>query len=368
MTMDEPDIYELAFSSISGLSVDDSRQLIDRVGGEREFFVLNRDSLVEATGIDNKIFAREFRDSLLERAYRELAFMEGKRIRFLYHTDPDYPDRLKEIDNAPLRLFVAGNVNLNGSKIIAIVGTRHSTAYGLSAISNIVSDLASSIGDVIVVSGVAYGSDIAAHRAAMKSGLPTVGVFAHGLSTIYPAVHREDVAEMIRRGGGVVTEYGFDAAVHKMNFLARNRIVAGMSDCLLLAESRIKGGAIVTSHLATDYGRRLFAIPGRVSDIYSEGCNALISSGEAQLVMSADDIIESMGWGEKREGRQREMFIQLSADEQKVVDLLRAEGGLSVAAISSRLSMKPGELMGLLVSLEFKGMVANLPGAKVMLT
>lgn len=366
--MGEADVYELAFSSIPGLRVDDAQQLIDRVGGEREFFVSNRESLIEATGTDNKIFARDYRDGLLEQAYRELAFMDGKRIRFIYHSDPDYPDRLREIDDAPLRLFVAGDVNLNASKIIAIVGTRHSTAYGLSAISNIVSDLASSAGDVIVVSGAAYGSDIAAHRSAMKFGLKTVGVFAHGLSTVYPASHRDDVAEMIRRGGGVVTEYGFDAAVHKGNFLARNRIVAGMSDCLLLAESRVKGGAIVTSHLATDYGRRLFAIPGRTSDIYSEGCNALISSGEAQLVMSADDIVEAMGWGEKGEGRQREMFVQLSADEQKVVDLLRTEGELGVSAVSSRLSMKPGELMGLLVSLEFKGIVANLPGAKVMLT
>lgn len=366
--MSDNEIYELAFSSIAGLSPGDAEHLLNLVGGEREFFMMSHESLTEAVGRELRFFERKCRDAMLETAYSELAFMEDKPVRFLYFRDGDYPKRLLETDDAPLRLFVAGNVDLNASKIIAIVGTRHSTAYGLSAIASVVSELASIAKDLIVVSGVAYGSDIAAHRSAMKSGLPTVGVFAHGLSTVYPSAHREDVREMIGRGGGVVTEYGFRSPVHKGNFLARNRIVAGMSDCLLLAESRIKGGAMLTSHLATEYGRHLFALPGRTSDIYSEGCNSLISIGEAQLVMSGSDIAEAMGWGARTEGRQREMFVQLSADEQNVIELLRKEGAMGVSAISSALSKKPGELMGLLVSLEFKGLVANLPGAKVMLT
>lgn len=365
--MDNLSLHKLAFSAITGLSPDNARTLLDLAGGEERFFEMTQHELASLARGDSRIFSREYRDKLLESARHEADITAERRIRFIYFTDEDYPQRLLDTDNAPLRLFVAGDPDLDAERIIAVVGTRHSTPYGLSMVNRIIADMASARSDILVVSGLAYGTDISGHRAAMKNGLPTVGVLAHGLSTIYPAAHRDDVADMLAGGGGVITEYGFDAPVHRGNFLARNRIVAGLCDCLLLVESGEKGGAIVTSRLAGDYGRRLMAIPGRATDPYSQGCNRLISLGMAQLITSAEEILDAMEWNVPHEGTQKELFISLTPEEQKIVDMLKENGVMTATSIASALSLSPGKLTSLLMTLEFKGTIANLPGAKVML-
>ena len=366
--MDNLSLHRLAFSAITGLSPDNAATLLDLAGGEERFFEMPQRDLAMLAGNDNRIFSRQYRDKLLETARQEVDKIANRRIKFVYFTDEDYPRRLLDTDNAPLRLFVAGEPDLDANRAIAVVGTRHSTPYGMSVTNRIIADLATVHPDMLIISGLAYGTDISAHRAAIKNGLPTVGVLAHGLSTIYPAAHRDDVADMIAGGGGVITEYGFDSPIHRGNFLARNRIVAGLCDCLLLVESAEKGGAIVTSNLAVDYGRRLMAVPGRSTDLYSEGCNRLISLGMAQLITSADQLLDAMEWNIAREGTQKELFISFTPDEQKIVDLLKTKGVKSSTAIASTLSLSPGKLTSLLMTLEFKGAIANLPGAKVMLT
>ncbi len=365
--MGTPSLYKMAFSAITGLSPDNARTILDLTGGEQEFFELPQRDLIALARCDNRIFSREYRDKLLEAARNEIDMLENRRIKFIYFNDEEYPQRLLDTEDAPLRLFVAGNPNLNAKRITAVVGTRHSTPYGLAFVNRLTADLATIHPDMLIVSGLAYGTDISAHRAALKNGMPTVGVLAHGLSTIYPPSHRDDVADMVASDGGVITEYGFNAPIHRGNFLARNRIVAGLCDCLILVESAQKGGAMITSELASNYGRRLMALPGRTTDHYSEGCNHLIKLGMAQLINSTDDILDAMNWNVPVEGRQKEMFVTFTPEEQPIVDLLRTNGVMTTSAVASALSLSPGKLTSLIMTLEFKGVVANLPGAKVML-
>lgn len=367
MSSSDPDIYKIAFSGISGLTIENASKMLDVIGSEREFFLSSYKSLCEAFNSTSKILTDQYRESLLRRAEVNIASIAEKHIGFLYFNDDDYPQLLLNCDDAPLRLFYVGNISFADSPSLAVVGTRHSTPYGLSTVNHIISDLADQCKDLVIVSGAAYGTDISAHRAALKNGLRTVAVMAHGLSTVYPAAHRDDLRQIVLSGGAVITEYDFNAPVHKGNFLARNRIVAGLCNALLLVESKIKGGAMLTSSLAVEYGRQLYALPGRVNDIYSEGCNKMIASGAAMLINSAADILEDNGWGKPKEGLQREIFPDLNNDELAIVTHLKNNGPMAIAHLVSELSIAPGRLTGILTALEFKGVITTMPGAKVML-
>lgn len=220
----------------------------------------------------------------------------------------------------------------------------------------------------MIVSGLAYGADIAAHRAAVANNVPTVAVFGHGLEMVYPAAHRSDAAAIIKAGGSVLTEYHHSTPIHRANFLMRNRIVAGLSDCVIVVESAVKGGALATARIASQYGRDVFALPGRTSDIYSQGCNSLIASNVAGLVQSADDVISAMGWQAKpEEGDQQQMFVELSETEQLVVDYLRANSEAQINKLSVDTGLQMGRLMSVLVDLEFKGLILNYPGGRYRL-
>lgn len=361
--MADEGIYKIAFASLKGINMILGQQLLSAVGSEENFFNASESQLGALLGVNNKLLSKSYRDKILEDARAEAGYIKANNVSFIYFTDSGFPVRLTECDDAPLGLFAVGNCDLNKSHFVSIVGTRHVTPYGMSFINNLVADISKKIDDVVIVSGLAYGADIAAHRAALNNGIPTIAVFAHGLSTVYPAAHRNDAARIVKSSGMVLTEYFHTAPIHRGNFLSRNRIVAGLSDCVVVAESAIKGGALVTARIASQYNRDVFALPGRISDIYSAGCNALIAKNEAALIQNADDLISAMRWVTKpEEASQEEMFPELTEQEQAVIDYLVENSEARLNKLSVDLNITISRLMSLLVDLEFKGLILNYPG------
>lgn len=302
------------------------------------------------------------------RAEEELLFDQKHGIQPLAFSDPGYPTRLRECDDAPLVLYYKGNADLNQQRVINIVGTRQCTLYGQDAIRRFLADLRMLMPQVLVVSGLAYGVDICAHRQALENGFETVGVLAHGLDTIYPHAHRNTAREMIQRGG-LLTEFMSRTNADKINFVRRNRIVAGMSDACILVESAAHGGGLITAEISRGYSRDVFAFPGRMGDVYSEGCNNLIRDNGAMLLTDAETFVKAMGWEydnalkqAKSDGIERSAFPDLSAEEQQVVDTLRRNNDLHINMLATQSGVAVGRLSSLLFELEMKGVVRGLAG------
>lgn len=303
-----------------------------------------------------------------DRAEEELAWAEDHGVAVLCLNDDEYPRRLKEAPDAPLMLFYKGNANLNARHVINIVGTRHCTHYGEDLIRAFVRDLHAMVPDTVIVSGLAYGVDIHAHRDAMNNGMKTVAVLAHGLDTLYPQTHRDDANRMVNQGG-LVTEYMTHTKPDKLNFVRRNRITAGLCDATILVESARKGGGLITTRIAKEYNRDVFAFPGPVGAPYSEGCNNLIRGCGAGLITSAEDFVQDMGWENeatlekaRSNGIERLLFPDLTADEQKVIGLLQRTNDLRQDVISVQTGINAGTLTALLFQLEMKGMVKAYAG------
>ena len=282
--------------------------------------------------------------------------------------DNGYPQRLKNCDDAPLVLFYKGTACLNRARVINIVGTRHCTAYGQDIIRRFVYELKNLCPEVLIVSGLAYGVDINAHRQALANGLDTVGVLAHGLDYLYPTRHKQTAEEMIKRGG-LLTEFLTNTNADKLNFVRRNRIVAGIADACVLVESAAHGGGLITTALARDYNREVFAFPGPVGATYSEGCNNLIRDHKAQLVCSAADFVQAMGWENDfkrvqaaRQGIERQLFPQLSAEEKAVVLALQKLNDQPISQLSVTANIPISRLTALLFQLEMKGVIKLLAG------
>lgn len=282
--------------------------------------------------------------------------------------DNDYPQRLKNCDDAPLVLFYKGTACLNRARVINIVGTRHCTAYGQDIIRKFVYELKTLCPEVLIVSGLAYGVDINAHRQALANGLDTVGVLAHGLDYLYPTRHKQTAEEMIKRGG-LLTEFLTNTNADKLNFVRRNRIVAGIADACVLVESAAHGGGLITTAIARDYNHEVFAFPGPVGATYSEGCNNLIRDHKAQLVCSAADFVQAMGWENDfkrvqaaRQGIERQLFPQLSAEEKAVVLALQKLNDQPISQLSVTANIPISRLTALLFQLEMKGVIKLLAG------
>lgn len=354
----------IAFASLRGLTPALASEVLDRTGGEEQFFAMSQSQLSAILGFSNRLFADSERARALEEGRREALFVESSGVKTLWFRDEAYPERLRRCDDAPLMLYSLGDCDLNNPCFVSIVGTRHATPYGISFVDELVKILAAECREKpVIVSGLAYGIDVAAHKAALREGLPTIGVLAHGFNTIYPAAHRDIAARMVRSGGMLLTEYRSIDTIHRGNFLARNRIVAGLSDCLFVAESDSKGGALVTARLAMAYSRDVFALPGRVTDRYSRGCNNLIASCSAQLLTSPEQLISEMNWPRREpEGTQHELFPALTPEEQAVVDVLTSMGEATLNDLSARISMPVPRLMGLLVDMEFRSLLKAMPG------
>lgn len=266
-------------------------------------------------------------------------------------------------------LYGCGDCGLNRSVVISIVGTRHATPYGVDFVDHLVKDLAAELEDVVIVSGLAYGIDAAAHKAALKNDVATVAVLAHGLNMIYPASHRGLAADIVHKGGMLVTDYTSVDKVHKGNFLARNRIVAGLADCTLVVESASKGGALVTARIASDYGREVFAVPGRTSDPYSAGCLKLIASNVASLVTDADSLIDACRWVRKarKEGVQKQLFNEPTPLEKDIMNHIIACPDATTGEMSVNLNIPVGTLMALLIDMEFRDLIISVPGGRYQL-
>lgn len=325
-----------------------------------------RDILPDAS--DKLIRAIQNCDEARSRAEVELEYDLRYGIELITMNDDRYPQRLKNCDDAPLMLFYKGNADLNQQRVINIVGTRQCTPYGEDLIRRFITDLKQLSPRVLIVSGLAYGVDINAHRQALANGYETVGVLAHGLDDLYPTRHRETALQMIEHGG-LLTEFLTQTNADKINFVRRNRIVAGMSDACILIESKSHGGGLITTEISQAYGRDVFAFPGRVGDAYSEGCNKLIRSNGAGLITSAADFVKDMGWQDdatlmraKQQGIERSLFPELSPEEQLIVDILSKTNDLQINLISVKSNIDITRLTSILFTMEMKGILKTLAG------
>ena len=306
----------------------------------------------------------------IHRAEEEYEWTQQHGVRILRWGDDAYPQRLAECADAPLILYYKGTADLNQIRVINIVGTRHCTIYGQDIVRHFIDGLREICGNrMLVVSGLAYGVDIAAHRNALEKGFETVGVLAHGLDDLYPPRHRETAKRMLTQGG-LLTEYMTHTNADKMNFVRRNRIVAGMCDATVLVESAAHGGGLITCSIAQEYGREVFAFPGNINQEYSEGCNNLIRKNGATLITSAKDFAESMGWLDDRrleraqkEGIERQMFPDLSPDQQRIVETLQKTNDLQVNMLSNMTGLSVGKVAAEMFELEMKGVARSLPGS-----
>jgi len=367
-----PLAYRIAFASLAHVTTDLARKLLDVVGTEQQFFELSGTELRRITGgRRSRIYQDDYRRQCLQRALAEEQFIREHGIDVTYFTDAAYPRRLLEVPDAPVILYSLGHCDLESKHVVSVVGTRHATPYGLRFCENLVEDLAKALPDLVVVSGLAYGIDVTAHRTALKHNVPTVAVMARGLNHIYPTAHRPEAAAIVKRGGMLVTEYTCQEEVHKGNFLARNRIIAGLSDCTVIVESGIKGGALCTASLAMSYNRDVLAVPGRCGDEFSRGCNHLIRTNQAGLITSADDLMAAMGWHQAQQRKQPvqlSLFPDLDSDSQAVVNTLREMGEAHINQLADKLNIPVGKLTSTLMELTCDNVILALPGCRYTLS
>ncbi len=362
--MQDEQIYTLALTRIPGLGLIGAYNLLRAIGNAQEVFARRKELPGLIPGISGKVVKALDCPEAFRRAEEELLFAERNNIACLTINDACYPSRLRECEDAPLTLFYRGNTDLNARRVVSIVGTRHSTPYGKELCQQFVADLSEACPDTLIVSGLAYGIDIHAHRFALEHHLPTVGVLAHGLDRIYPAAHRHTAIEMTDNGG-LLTEFMSGTNPDRQNFIRRNRIVAGMSDAVIVVESASKGGALITAELAESYHRDCFAFPGRTTDPYSIGCNELVKNNRASLILSAADFIHATGWDipAQKETIQRQLFPDLSEEERRITDVLQqSEEGLQINLLTVKTDMPVNRLTTLLFELEMKGVVQASAG------
>lgn len=354
-------VLHIAFARLKGNNFSLGTQILDKVGDERRFFGMSEAELQRTLNARSPILDDGYRYALLERALRQARHAEQVNVDFIYYSDSRFPRRLANCGDAPLGLFIAGNTDLNASHIISVVGTRRATSYGVSSTSKFVSELASIIPDIVIISGLAYGIDVAAHRAAIDAGVPTVAVSAVPLDRIYPETHRPVAVKMIQNGGAILTEYDFESHTNPSLFLARNRIVAGMCDCLLVMESDRKGGSMTTASLANSYDREVFALPGRTTDQYSRGCNKLISSNCAHLLTEPAELAEYLGWARNDIPQQKQLPLDLTEEQQRIAQYLDTNADSLPVQIASAVSMSLADVQDALFQLELMGCVVSTP-------
>ncbi len=353
----------IAFAHTRNICVSTARQFAARGIGPEEFFSLDASALIHITGFKADIFDEKRRKEAFEKARAETDFIERTGIKAIFYTDPEYPSRLLECDDAPAIVYAAGGQPLQARHVIAIVGTRNCTAYGQSMTEKLISGLKEQLDDLLIISGLAYGIDIAAHRSAMKNGVRTGAVLAQGLNTIYPPDHRNDAAAMVRDGGFLLSEYRSCDPTHRGNFLARNRIIAGMADAVIVVESDLKGGAMTTARLASAYHREVLAIPGRVFDTYSRGCNNLIATRQAQIVRDAGDIIDACCWTARQpEGVQSTLQLEISDEQKAVLHFINSHPEATVNELAVSMGLTIPRMQSMLFEMEMSDMIVSLPG------
>ncbi len=340
-----------------------ARNLVAYTGSAEQVFSESFKSLVKIPGIGEVNAKRIKNDGVFKKAEKELEFIQKYKIDVRFYTDKNYPRRLKPCPDAPIVIYSKGNMNLDEQRIVSIVGTRNATDYGKMICEQLIQGFAERNHPMLVVSGLAYGIDIHSHKMALKYNVPTIGIVGHGLDKIYPSLHADTARKMLENGG-LVSDFPSGTKIDPPNFIRRNRIIAGLADATIVVESAEKGGALITAEIASSYNRDVFAFPGRVDETYSRGCNRLIRLNGASLIQDIDDLEYFMGWEttEKEKAVQSVLFLDLTPDEEKVVELLKNEGELFIDQMSSELKMPGSKVSALLLNMEFKNIISAMPG------
>ncbi|MFK7001434.1 DNA-processing protein DprA [Flavobacterium oreochromis] len=353
--------YALALLNTEGVGDVIAKRLILNCGSAEEVFKTRSTHLAKIEGVGSFLIQNLKKSDSFTKAEKELKFLLKESINVWYFQDSLYPTRLKECYDAPVLLFTTGNIHLENPKIISIVGTRQVTPQGIDFCRKFIQDLAPL--NPIIVSGFAYGVDIAAHQCAIECGLQTIAVLAHGLSQIYPKPHKKYIRK-VEENGGFITEFFSTTNPDRENFVKRNRIVAGISEATLVIESAEQGGSLLTAQMANNYHREVFAVPGRVTDKYSKGCNDLIKTNKAQLLTNTADLVYHLNWDLKKSTKaiQKQLFINLTEDEQSIFDYLQKQGKEHLDRIAIDSDLTVFKLSSLLLNMELKGVIRSLPG------
>lgn len=359
--MKEELFYQIAITMVPNIGDVNARALVQYFGSASAVFKVKAKHLEEIEGIGVKRI-----ESILKFDFAkvddEIAFIQKHKIQTLFFQDKGFPKRLLNCYDCPALLYYKGNTDLNAEKMVGIVGTRSQSEYGKSHCESIIETLAAE--NVIIVSGLAFGIDTIAHKSALKSGIQTIGVLAHGLDRIYPTENKSIAKEMLQQGG-LLTEFRSNTIPDKQNFPSRNRIVAGLCDCIIVIESGKKGGSLITAELANGYNRDVFTIPGRITDLKSEGCNYLIKTNKAALITSGEDVLRNMGWFKEKKPtkkKQRELFIELPADEKTIYNILKESGSQHIDDLFIKCNLSGSSIAKALLMLEMEGIVKSLPG------
>jgi len=363
---DQQLLYRIALTLTPRVGAINAKNLISYCGSVEAIFENSKRALLKIPGIGQESVHAILRKDVLTLAELEMKFLKQHNIKTFFYLDDNYPERLKHLPDCPVLMYYKGKATLDAPKMVGIVGTRKPSPFGTRICEELVEDLRAF--NVHVISGLAYGIDVTAHKKCLSLGIPTIGVLGHGLSTIYPSVHKK-VAESMVEEGGLLTEFAHTYGPDAPHFPMRNRIVAGLCDALIVVETRKKGGSMITANLANQYHKDVFAFPGRINDKESEGCNLLIKSHKAALLESTKDLAYVMRWAGKQKKiiSQKVLFPELNTRQQKIVDLLKEKEQLNIDQLTGILSFSPSEMAGELLELEFKGVIKSLPGKQYLL-
>lgn len=354
--------YRIALTLIPGVGDIIGKKLVSYCGGVDAIFKEKKSNLLKIPNIGESIVNSIVNHDVFDRVDKELAFIEKYNIKPLFYLDAAYPLRLKQCIDSPLMLYYMGNSDLNADKIISVVGTRNVTEYGKDMCKQIIKDLSQQ--NVLIVSGLAYGVDTYSHKAALDNNLQTIGILAHGLDRVYPQTNKS-LAEKMIKNGGLLTEFMSCTNPDRENFPKRNRIIAGIADAVVVIEAAKKGGALITAEIANSYNRDVFAVPGKNTDIYSEGCNHLIKINKANLMQSADDILYIMGWETSKKPKktaQKQLFIELTPDQKTIYDILSLKANTSIDELCINSKLNVSKVAEILLNFELEGIIKSLPG------
>ena len=353
-------VYQIGITQIDNVGDINAKKLIAYCGGAEAVFKEKKSALLKIPGVGSLVAESILNQKVTDRAKKEIEFIIKNDIQTYYFLDDNYPFRLKHCADSPVILYGKGKMNLNQERIISVVGTRKITQYGKDFCQNFIESLAPL--HPLIVSGLAYGVDINSHRAAYKNNIATTAVLAHGLDRIYPSLHRKDATQMLNNGG-ILTDFISGTNPDRQNFAKRNRIIAGIADVTIVIESAKKGGSLITADIANSYARDVFAVPGKVGDQFSEGCNKLIKANKAHLLESVKDLEYIMGWSIKDKPKtiQKQIFVDLNPIEEQLVGLLKT-GKLNIDQIGLQAKIPASKVSATLLNLEFSGVVKSLPG------
>lgn len=345
------------------------KKLVSACGSAYAVFKEKKTTLLKIPGINKAIVTNlTLSNQIIKKAEKEIEFINKYNIKPLLFNDPKYPQRLKHCDDGPLLLYVKGNANLNSTKVLSIVGTRKATVYGKNFCKELIQQL--NFSDLLIISGLALGIDTCAHNAAIDNNIPTAAILAHGLDIIYPQSNRALAAKMLENGA-LISEFISNTKPDRENFPQRNRIIAGMSDAVIVVEASLTGGALITANIANSYNRDVFALPGRVTDLYSKGCNQLIRDNKAALIQSADDIKYFMGWNVSNNrlthNLQKNLFQNFSEEEKSIINILEVNGESSIDFLCNCSGMTNSKISSVLLNLEIQGIIKAMPGKRYIL-